>query len=542
VRTWASLEIEETAPLAPENLSRGILPTDISPWLARALTSLFLAMIFAVSLVQVAVELGQRQDVQALEVFRRLPTQDNLHGYEKELDRQSVVKQRVQPWLQEALSRYLRYGNSNVIVGNEGWLFYRPGVDFLAGPGLLDQTRLRLREKELAEAGEKNPCPDPRPAIRAFHDDCRRAGVHLVVVPIPDKAMLQPAELTRRLTFVEPVPVSANTDYPRLLEELRAAGLDIFDPAPVRLAPGEPARFLRQDTHWTPQWMECVAHDLAEHLKARVPFPPETGRTFVTQETEIHRVGDLVDMLNLPAGQSLFPPQTVTIRRVLEPSGGAAWQPRTEAGVLLLGDSFSNIYCTTDLGWGEAAGFPAQLARFLCRDVDVIAHNGSGATLTRRELARRPASLAGKRVVVWEFAVRDLALASWDVVPRPAGPPNQPPGADLAAPLIVEGTVTETSHVPRPFSGPYKDCVTYVKLHVDRLVAGTYADGQLIAVFWGMKDNVLQPAAHYALGKRLHLKVVPLTQVPVSWRNVQRADDLEDCDHQPYFVLEEHGL
>ena len=29
--------------------------------------------------------------------------------------------------------------------------------------------------------------------------------------------------------------------------------------------------------------------------------------------------------------------------------------------MLLLGDSFSNIYCTTDLGWGEAAGFPAQL-------------------------------------------------------------------------------------------------------------------------------------------------------------------------------------
>ena len=101
-------------------------------------------------------------------------------------------------------------------------------------------------------------------------------------------------------------------------------------------------------------------------------------------------MGDLVDLLELPKGQRLYPPQTVTIHRVINPGDGQPWRPRAEADVLLLGDSFSNIYGTPDLDWGEAAGFPAQLARFLNRDVDAIARSGSGATATRWELRARP--------------------------------------------------------------------------------------------------------------------------------------------------------
>jgi alginate O-acetyltransferase complex protein AlgJ len=178
--------------------------------------------------------------------------------------------------------------------------------------------------------------------------------------------------------------------------------------------------------------------------------------------------------------------------------------------------------------------------------VDVIARNGSGATGTRRELAHRPAPLAGKRVVVWEFAVRDLTAANWEVIPLPgtatAAPDAHPAGAAGAAPLRVEGTVVAASRVPRPFAVPYKDCLTYVRLRVDRVVEGGYGDGHMIAVFWGMRDNVLLPAADYAPGKRLRLRVVPLWQAPGDLRSVRTVDDLDDYDHPPYFALEEEGL
>src|SRR5579872_944262 len=401
------------APDEPQDLNRGLIRTDISPRLAWLMTLSFLAAIGALPVVQGVSELVARRPIQALEVGTRTPTRDNLHQYENDLARQSVARQLVQPRLQLALSAALGCGNSDVILGRDGWLFYRPGLAFLTGPGLVDGDRLTLRKKELGDAGEKNPCPDPRPAIVAFHEACRQAGVHLVVVPVPDKALLQPAELTARLAFTTPTAAPTNRGYPGFVADLRAAGVDVFDPTPPQLIPGEAPRFLRQDTHWTPEWMESVAQDLAGHLKNHVPLPPAAAGRFGAQETSISRVGDLVDMLQLPAGQRQYPPQTVRIHRVLA-AGGSAWQPRPDADVLLLGDSFSNIYCAGDMGWGDAAGFPAQVARFLNRDVDVIARNGSGATLTRRELARRPDPLGGKRIVIWEFAVRDLTQANWE--------------------------------------------------------------------------------------------------------------------------------
>ena len=53
----------------------------------------------------------------------------------------------------------------------------------------------------------------------------------------------------------------------------------------------------------------------------------------------------------------------------------------------------------------------------LQRPVDRISRNDSGSFATRQiladELARGNDRLAGKRVVVWEFAIRELALGNW---------------------------------------------------------------------------------------------------------------------------------
>ena len=528
-----------------DDLDRGILTTVIDPALAKAITIGFMAAIVALPLVQAAIELIGRGEIQALKVLMRVPTRANLDQFEKELGRQSFAERIVQPRLQLSLCRDLGFGTTNVILGRDGWLFYRPGIDWLTGPGILDPSRIALRKGDLIEAGEANPSPDPRPAILAFRDDCREAGVELVLVPVPDKAMVESAKLTSRFNRYERSQLPANIDYQRFLDELRSAGVDVFDPSPMQVSPNDPPRFLRQDTHWTPSWMETVAHNLADHLKTRVVSLRNTTRSWSVRDTQVSHVGDIADMLKLPAGNRLYPPETVTIHRVLEPRDGRKWQPSPQADVLVLGDSFSNIYCTADLGWGEAAGFPAQLARFLGRDVDVIARNGSGAVATRRELARQPDQLIGRKVVVWEFAARELMLANWEVVRFSAAralttarEPIQTP-AETALPLVLEGTIVATSRVPQPFAVPYKDCLTYVKLRVDHVVEGTLHDSQAIAVLWGMRDNVRLPAADYPSGKRLRLKLVPLRKAPVNLRTVRSADDLDDYEHQPYYVLEE---
>jgi alginate O-acetyltransferase complex protein AlgJ len=414
-------------------------------------------------------------------------------------------------------------------------------MNFVTGRGILDPGRLRARRKRLVDAGETSAEPDPRPAVLAFDAACRAAGARLVVVPVPDKAMLMP----RAAGFPAgrgPAPaVVANVDYPRFLAGLREAGVDVYDPTPPDAAPDDPPRFLEQDTHWTPEWMEAVARGVADHVRAAVALPPGGAARYRTEEVAVRRAGDLVDMLELPPGQTLFPPREVTVRRTVDPATGAPPEPDPSADVLLLGDSFANIYTAPQMGWGDGAGFAPALARHLGRKLDVIAVNGAGASGTRRELARRPEGLSGKRVVVWEFAVRELTDGSWDVIPVSAAPAARP-ATPAGTPLVIEATIEAVSKVPEPYSVPYPDCLTYTLWRVDRVVEGDYADGQILAVMWAMKNNAALPPAKYAPGRRLRAKLIPLRQADERVRTGQRADDTGDYTHRPYFVLEEHGL
>ena len=81
---------------------------------------------------------------------------------------------------------------------------------------------------------------------------------------------------------------------------------------------------MRQDTHWTPEWMEKVAGDLAAFLvgKGLVPLTAAAGaRTWRAVAKSVSRVGDVTDMLGLPEGQTLFSPETHTIHEVQDAKG-----------------------------------------------------------------------------------------------------------------------------------------------------------------------------------------------------------------------------
>lgn len=128
-------------------------------------------------------------------------------------------------------------------------------------------------------------------------------------------------------------------------------------------------------------------------------------------------------MLKLPEGRSLFPPQAVTVHQVQDETG-ASWEPDPTAKVLLLGDSFTNVYSVDEMGWGGSAGLGPQLALALGSKVDVLARNDSGAFATRQMLFRALLAgedrLLGKRVVIWEFASRELSVGDWKLIDWPA--------------------------------------------------------------------------------------------------------------------------
>jgi alginate O-acetyltransferase complex protein AlgJ len=412
--------------------------TEISPRTAKLFSLVFAAVLFAVPLSQALVEIRQSQLPQALEVFQPFVSglrlggsgdfagmrtalldgvrPDTLHGYEDTVEDRSIFQAFFQPRTQQWLTGWLGAGNDKVVLGRGGWMFYLPGLDYVAGPSVADAATFDRAAQEMVNKGtHASPQPDPRPALLDLHRQSREAGIHLIVVPLPDKVMMQPAQLSLRSAGASVLPVANNAGYQRLAAEMRAAGVDWFDPAP-RQVRSDDIRYLAQDTHWTPDYMDAVARDVAAHvhragLLSAAPVPlrlvPQT----------VSRVGDLVDLLKLTKDQTLFAPQTVMTQQVLDERSGqpVAWD--REAEVLLLGDSFTNIYSAQGMGWRTGAGFGQHLAYHLQRPIDAIAFNGGGASV-RTELARQPnaARLGFKKVIVYAFAIRSLLSENWEPV------------------------------------------------------------------------------------------------------------------------------
>jgi SGNH hydrolase-like domain, acetyltransferase AlgX len=408
-------------------LRRGIIATDVTRGAAWILTLLFIAAIYGLPLAQHVLERRADEESPLTELVRRAPTAENLRQLEKSIEDTSYAKAWVQPRLQLLLTRLGRVGNKLAVVGHEGWLYYTPGVLHVSGPGFLEPAIIRGREKEAIDAGQDPIHADPRPAIVSFQRALARRGIRLVLLPMPDKAALEPGPLHGG---GQPAAPAQNVDYERFMNELGASGVTVLDARRSVPAHREQPLFLRQDTHFGPRYMERIAHDLAAVVAGlgvlpALPAPPALH----VVEQPVARVGDLVDMLKLPDEQQLFQPQSVLVQQAQDASG-TPWEPDASADVLLLGDSFTNIFTLEGMGWGNAAGLAPHLALALGRPVDVIAQNDSGAFATRQALARELQAgqdrLAGKRVVIWEFASRELSVGDWKPLEFPQPPPASP--------------------------------------------------------------------------------------------------------------------
>ncbi len=434
-------------PLREQQALREVGRTDVSRPVAAGLVAVLLAAVFGASALQLACEargcLGLGQERGPLEALREpfAPFRElsrarlgetfaaggllaanrellrAMNRFEDSLEEASFLRERLLPVAQALLTRALGLGNEQVYLGRDGWLFFRDDVDYAAGPPFLDPAVLRRRSRG-GKAIEAAPQPDPVPALLDFGRQLGERGIDLVVFPTPVKPTIHPERLSARYP-AEGTPVQ-NPSFEALVQRLRAGGVLVFDAAPLlaeRRAGEGVAQYLATDTHWTPGAMTTVARALARFLETEIGLsPPEPGR-YLERTVLVRRGGDIAAMLRLPERfRDLYPPEEVRAGRVLTREA-RAWQAERSAEVLLLGDSFTNIYSDPSLGWGTGAGFAEQLALALQRPVDRIALNAGGAYVARhalvRELAAGSDRLAGKRAVVYQFAARELSLGDW---------------------------------------------------------------------------------------------------------------------------------
>ncbi len=366
----------------------------------------FLAMISAVGVGQAIVEIRRGEPVQALNLFREAPSVGHLRSFESQLEEASWFAGTLRPIVAYGRFRLFDDTGAKALRGRDDWWFYRPSVRYLIEP-VPERTE---SDHGLAAAAA---------AILDFRDQLAAMGIALLVVPVPGKASVYPDRLTRRLNG----PLTAGPT-PRLIADLERAGVDVvnlFDVfAGVRShADAANPLYLPQDTHWSPAGMRLAARTVAERVH-RMGIPREGASDYTLRGVEIRRLGDVVRMLQAPLIERLCPPAAIECEQVVSGVTGEPYRDRDDAAILVLGDSFLRIYERDEPG---SAGFVARLAYELQQPLASIINDGGASTLVRQELARKNHLLAGKRLVVWEFAERDLrfGLDGWKRIrlPRP---------------------------------------------------------------------------------------------------------------------------
>ncbi len=289
---------------------------------------------------------------------------------------------------------------SPVIEGDDGWLFLRSELNFLASGPFWGQVATQVSK------ARKPEWADPELAILDFHRQLDEAGIELLFVPVPAKATVMASRL--------PIESDSNNDeaMQEFMARLRVSGVDVLDLKPVLTNVnnnGVPA-YLKTDTHWSPAGLKAASEEIAQWLvdkglasRAASPLSP-------TPQSILIR-GDLVDMQS-DTGDDLN--ETVMV----EDLGGTAPAIAQSSPITLLGDSHALVFSVGQDMHAKDAGLVEHLSAAIGAPIDRVAVRGSGATATRIELLRRRDQMAGKKAVIWLFAARDLTEADgWRKVP-----------------------------------------------------------------------------------------------------------------------------
>jgi alginate O-acetyltransferase complex protein AlgJ len=298
--------------------------------------------------------------------------------------------------------------SSMTIPGVDGWLFLDKELRHLSAPKFWSD----LPE---SEADSNNPLP----AILDFKAQLDKAGVDLLLVPVPTKAAIYPDKLMAGNPIPPQVPadlVKNDPDFYKLLESRGVKVLDLTETFLDARKAESPDLYCKTDTHWAPPGIQLAAKKIAERSKGLpwVNTQPKVVTKAVDVPLEIH--GDLA--------ASLIPPQTttepLTSRFIgLAASAGLESLPNSKSSpIILLGDSHNLVFHSGGDMHSVGAGLSDQLSHELGFPLDVIAVMGSGATSARRNLARRKDNLVGRRLVIWCFTAREFTQGQgWAKVP-----------------------------------------------------------------------------------------------------------------------------
>jgi hypothetical protein len=359
-----------------------------------------------------------------------------LRAWEAEMEETSVAADMTRP-----PNQLLRYAlmhdlGEKAILGRSEWFFYRPDVEYLTYPSILDPRSQPDTSSNIIDMSPVLIKDDPVGAIARFRDQLAAHGIDLLVVIVPGKCSVYPDMVNPACSPQDACMFSHSVG---VLRKLRERGVDVVDLyAPFaeerkRDAEAGDSLYLSKDTHWRARGLRLCAKLVAERVRQYDWYTPEWENTeYVLDSVTVDRVGDVGTMTTLPdfklrelglrfAAEPTTCYQVCQVRRDEngEETGRALYRDDfNRSNLLVLGDSFSRIYQTDE---PRMAGWIAHLAYELKQPVCSFVSDGGASTLVRQTLSRalekakeegkRPV-LAGKKLVVWEFVERDLRFGA----------------------------------------------------------------------------------------------------------------------------------
>ncbi len=323
-------------------------------------------------------------------------------------------EERVKAFL-EAVAKQAAAAEREEKLGVEGegdWLFFVPELRAMSvGPFWGEHA------KKVCKASREE-WRDPMPVIVDFHKQLEKAGIELLVVPVPAKASIYPGMLAAIPSpEVEPgPPPRTDIHHQAFYELLRKEGVQVLDPYDTLLANRQNRSgiaYCQTDTHWSGRGCELTAALIHEHVKDRKWLEKQSRKAYATAQREVRIQGDIVGMLG---EDKKHEGERLTLTFVGTKSGDTLkpledWR---ESPVLLMGDSHTLVFHIPDLH-ARGAGLADHLAHQFGFPMDLIGVRGSAASATRIALYRRRDQLAGKKLVVWCFSMREFteSFSGW---------------------------------------------------------------------------------------------------------------------------------
>jgi alginate O-acetyltransferase complex protein AlgJ len=308
---------------------------------------------------------------------------------------------------------------NQTIVGRDGFLFFAPELRHQISGPFWGEAAVAVSK------ASKPEWADPTGAILDFKAQLDKAGIELIFVPVPAKAVVYADKLSDKAPLKDGLPLRADWQHQEFYKLLEAKGVKVLDLADELIAARkadakEGPIYCVTDTHWSPRACTLAAGLLAKELASR-PWLKDARKVDAATETRTIAVsGDLAR--NLPEDKRPKEELPARVVGVKAAAGLEPIAPDNDSPIILLGDSHTLVFSIGGDMLATGSGLADQLAAELKVAVDLVGVRGSGASPSRINLMRRVQADAGylgkKKCIIWCMSVREFTEGSgWRNVP-----------------------------------------------------------------------------------------------------------------------------